>query len=87
MARSSTSGQGRPRGVPNKTTRTVREAFEHAFRLLQSDDRVNLRAWAERNPTDFYKLCGKLIPTEISGTSSVTLTVVTGVPDVDARRQ
>ncbi len=90
MAKSSTSGQGRPKGVPNKLTRTVRDAFEHAFELLQEDNgdadsvpprpAANLSAWAQRNPTEFYKLASKLIPTEINGDVKGTLIVVTGVP-------
>lgn len=88
MAKSSTSGQGRPKGTPNKLTRTVRDAFEQAFELLQQDEgdpvierpAANLSAWAQRNPTEFYKLASKLIPTEINGDVKGTLIVVTGVP-------
>lgn len=80
MARSSTSGQGRPKGVPNKVTKTVREAFERAFAALQ-DTPANLAAWAEENPTEFYRLASKLIPAQINATADVALTIVCGVPD------
>lgn len=81
MARSSTSGQGRPPGIPNKVTRTVREAFERAFVLLQDDDNAKLEEWAKSNTTEFYKLASKLIPTEISADVKGTLIVVSGVPE------
>lgn len=80
MAVSRTSGQGRPKGVPNKLTRTVRDAFEQAFELLQEDDQAKLSEWAKRNTTEFYKLASKLIPTEINADVKGTLLVVTGVP-------
>jgi len=58
---------GRHKGVPNKFTATVKEAFELAFSELQKDRNHNLKVWAKRNPDDFYKLCAKLIPTAITG--------------------
>lgn len=72
MAKSSTSGQGRPKGVPNKVTRTVREAFERAFELLQDSDVASLVPWAEKNPTEFYRLASKLIPTQIDARVGMT---------------
>lgn len=85
MAKSSTSGQGRPKGVPNKVTATVREAFERAFTLLQDDDEAKLEAWAKRNPTEFYKLSSKLIPADVNAhlTGGLQITVTTGVPNED----
>jgi hypothetical protein len=52
--------------VPNKVTRTVREAFERAFLMLQRNDVASLEHWAERNPTEFYKLAARLIPAEMN---------------------
>ena len=80
------AGKGQPRtggrvaGTPNKFTRTVREAFEHAFGNLQEDPAVKLEAWAKQNPTEFYKLAAKLIPTDVALQGALTLQVVTGVP-------
>ncbi len=74
-------GAGRKQGSPNKLTATVRETFEHAFQMLQNSERANLTSWAEGNPTEFYKLAAKLIPTDMSVQGTMTLTVLTGVPD------
>lgn len=64
--RTKTSGQGRPKGTPNKLTRTVKEAFEVAFQSIQEKPGVRLADWAESNPTDFYKIAAKLIPSELN---------------------
>lgn len=81
MARSSTSGQGRPKGVPNKFSTAVREAFAEAFVQLQADPDANLVAWAKTNRTEFYKLAQRFVPAEINAHVQGALTVVTGVPD------
>ena len=76
---------GRPKGVPNKLTRTIKAAFEDAFNRLQDVDPladekdVSLVTWARANPTDFYKLCRILIPQRLEH-SGVSLNVITGVP-------
>lgn len=74
---------GRPKGVPNKITQSVRERFVEAFDRLQTDDDVNLVAWATRNPDDFYKLASKLIPLDVAVQGGLTLNVITGVPSED----
>jgi hypothetical protein len=59
---------GRQKGTPNKTTTAVKEAFRQAF-----DDLGGIEAlvkWASANPTQFYQLFSKLIPTEIDATLS-----------------
>ena len=63
-----TPGPGRPKGVPNKLTRSVKEAFGEAFEKLQDDENANLLVWAQANPKDFYTLASKLIPTEVDAT-------------------
>lgn len=88
MARTSTSGQGRPKGVPNKFTQKVREAFERAFDALQQDvdnpaTSARLEEWAKRNPTEFYKLAQRFVPAEVNAHVQGALTVVSGVPDAD----
>lgn len=56
-------GKGRPKGTPNKMTMGVKEAFQHAFDTLGGADK--LASWANKNPTEFYKIYSKLIPTDV----------------------
>jgi hypothetical protein len=59
------AGKGRPRGSRNRTTRAFKEAC-----LLVFEARGGIEAfltWSNRNPTEFYKICARLIPHEVSG--------------------
>lgn len=56
---------------PNKVTRTVKETVLEVFDRLQLHDTANLETWGEQNPTEFYKIAAKLIPTEIKGEVAV----------------
>lgn len=57
---------GKPKGSTNKITRTVKETVLAAFNDLQNDPKVNLLTWGRKEPTEFYKIASKLIPTEIT---------------------
>ncbi len=57
-------GGGRPAGIQNKFTMSVKEAFSEAFEKLGGVEA--LVRWGQRNPTDFYKLVSKLIPTDVN---------------------
>lgn len=59
---------GRQKGTPNKSTVAVKEAFREAFELLGGTQA--LVVWAADNPTAFYQLYSKLIPTEVDATIS-----------------
>ncbi len=67
---------GRKKGTLNKAA-SIRAAFEQAFVALQKDKKKphHLQAWAEANPTEFYKLAARLIPTEITGAGGGPLIV------------
>lgn len=73
MAKTSTSFKkgdpraGRPLGAANKLTTTVKESVLSVFYELQQDPKHSLKAFAEKNPRDFYNIAAKLIPTEITG--------------------
>jgi len=49
-------------GTPNKIT----TAFKDAIRFVYEDigSHVAFANWAKENPTDFYKIAARLIPTE-----------------------
>jgi type IV secretory pathway TrbF-like protein len=77
MAKTSTSfkkgeAKGRPKGTQNKLTRTVKETVLDTFNLLQEDRTANLLSWAKEEPTEFYKIASKLIPTEVKAKVEVT---------------
>src|SRR5687767_4500582 len=59
---------GRPAGVPNVLTRTVKETVLAVFNKIQTDPKNNLESFALKYPRDFYQIAAKLIPTEITGT-------------------
>jgi hypothetical protein len=73
MGKNSTSfkpgeSKGRPKGVPNKITQTVRATVLEVFNRLQDDPVNNLEAFAKRYPRDFYTISAKLIPQEVQAT-------------------
>ena len=58
---------GRPSGVPNKTTIAAKEAFALAFDELGGY--AGMVAWAKRDPDNlkvFYTLYARLIPTDVT---------------------
>ena len=60
---------GREKGTPNKFTATVKQVLTDTFNELQNDKEVNLKKWGKDNPTEFYKLCAKLIPAAVDVTT------------------
>jgi hypothetical protein len=63
---------GKPKGVQNKITKTVKETVLAVFNEIQSDPKHNLKAFAKSNPKDFYIIAAKLIPTEVSADVTVS---------------
>ena len=72
MAQFEKGNKGKPKGATNKLTKSVKEAFEIAFNKLQGNDDAKLEVWAANNPTEFYKLAAKLIPTSLTGEVQTT---------------
>jgi len=70
------SRAGRKPGQVNKTTASVKQALTSAFE--QRGGVPALLKWAEKEPTHFYQLWGKLMPQEVHGTAAepLVLTVV-----------
>lgn len=67
--------KGKPKGAVNKLTRTVKETVLAVFNDLQEDPQANLATWAKGEPTEFYKIASKLIPTEVTATVKKTYKV------------
>jgi hypothetical protein len=59
-----TAGPGRPKGIPNKTTQSVKEAIERAFEKLGGMD--YLVHVGKTDPRTFCALLGKLLPTKLA---------------------
>lgn len=57
---------GRPKGAVNQTTKLVKEVFNEVFTELQEHETANLKSWAINEPTEFYKLASKLIPSQMN---------------------
>ena len=55
----------KPKGAVSALTKTVKEVLYDAFNHLQTQPKVNLREWGKKNPTEFYKICAKLIPAAV----------------------
>jgi hypothetical protein len=71
--------KGREVGSKNKVTLLaldVKDVVFNAFQDLQADPKNNLIAWAKENPTEFYKIAAKLIPTNIEAKVSNTINVI-----------
>lgn len=65
---------GRLPGFPNKTTVSVKAALEAAF--LGLGGVPALIAWAEKEPAEFYRLWGKLLPRNVTIEGGAQLGIV-----------
>ena len=74
MAKGKKTG-GREKGSLNVTSRSMKETVISTLEWLQGQPRSNMRAWANENPTQFYQIAAKLIPTEITGNIEQTIEV------------
>lgn len=80
VANLTNAGKGRPKGVPNKSTATMKAAIQSVYDKLQAErggDHGHFLEWAKEEPTEFYKLAAKLIPvqTEITGRDGAAIQV------------
>jgi hypothetical protein len=70
------AGKGRPKGALNKTTVAMKEAVLGVYSDLQEaagGEHAHFKAWAEQNPTDFYKIASKLPPMDIRGSHDINV--------------
>lgn len=64
--------KGRKKGEPLKVTVAFKTAVLRAYDGIGGDD--TFQAWARENPTEFYKIAARLIPSD--GKVDVTATVL-----------
>jgi hypothetical protein len=57
---------GRVKGSANRVGQSMKETVMNTLEWLQTQPRSNMREWAVENPTEFYKIASKLIPTEVN---------------------
>jgi hypothetical protein len=65
---------GRPHGIPNRTTVSVKAALEAAFQGLGGVPA--LIAWGQQEPSEFYRLWGKLLPRNVTIEGGAQLGIV-----------
>jgi hypothetical protein len=62
------AGKGRPKGAKNRLSQAFKEATMLVFEEIGGTSAF--ADWARRHPTDFYKICARLIPHEVAGPGS-----------------
>ena len=65
---------GRRKGTPNKLTGTFREAVLLAYDSIGGHEALS--KWAAENPTEFYRIAARLIPTEVKCSDGEGLTII-----------
>ena len=62
-----TPGPGRPKGVPNKNTKALKDMILQALDEQAGGGVGYLKVQAIENPTAFMTLLGKVLPTQLTG--------------------
>jgi hypothetical protein len=68
------AGPGRPKGSPNKTTAAVKDMILQA--LGNKGGVKYLEEQADKNPTAFLSLVGKVIPLDVNASGTLTVQIV-----------
>lgn len=65
---------GRQKGSENKVTKQFKDLLTEAYLALEDNSdkkegevQTGILVWAKENPTDFYRICSKLIPLQLTG--------------------
>ncbi len=78
---------GRQKGTPNKITALLKDDILAAASAAHPEGRVGyLTEQAQKNPSAFMTLLGKVIPTQVEGSGdngAHIIQVITGVPRAD----
>lgn len=71
-------GKGRPPGSENRVTKQFKDLLTETIQALEEKKDHGLMSWAEDHPTDFYRICSKLVPQEMVGefTGDITIRVI-----------
>ena len=72
-----TSGQGRPKGTPNKITGDLKAMILNALKAEGGEEYLR-RASREAMPA-FLTLIGKVLPTQVTGEGGGPVMIITGV--------
>lgn len=64
---------GRKAGSKNKAGTTAKENILAVFNRLEGT--TGMAKWAKDNPTQFYRIYARLIPTEVSGVDGEAISV------------
>lgn len=54
---------GRPKGAKNKLTANIKENIIAVFNRMGGT--AGMHKWADENPTEFYRMYGRLAPTQV----------------------
>jgi len=65
------AGKGRPKGVPNKATKALKEMILGALDDAGGQDYLTKQA--SENPAAFMTLIGKVLPTQVDATVAATV--------------
>lgn len=78
---------GRKKGSVNLVNKPFREILVGALHRMQLKPNVNLDEWGENNPTEFYRLCSKLIDVKVSNDpeNPVPGVIIQIIPDPDCK--
>lgn len=75
------AGPGRPKGVPNKQTKELKQMILDA--LTKSGGVKYLTAQAKENPKAFMALLGRVLPMQVTGEGGGPLKIVFESSDAD----
>jgi len=69
----SNNPKGRPIGSHSKFGESFKNCVLRVYQDIGGDQ--HFAQWARENSTDFYKICARLIPTELTGANGGNITV------------
>ncbi|KKN74637.1 hypothetical protein LCGC14_0388390 [marine sediment metagenome] len=69
---------GRQSGSKNKVGKAFKDLLTETYQALEDDPKHGLKKFAEEHPSDFYRICSKLVPQEMAAelTGELTIRVV-----------